>query len=374
VSCEKAQRVTLEQQRVVEQVAVQEAQNTLDRVKNGASPFEIQQAEEVVRQAETMLQRARFGGNTDLAALELRVGATEAEIERNQASLKQAQAKLDAAQARADAARNPSEFDVRNAQAVINHAAANLARLVNPNPFDIETARAAVDQAQATLQSRQTPAPEELEIAAAQVEQAVAALDAARFNQGETLIRAPFDGLVVQRLVSPGAAITPNTPIVTLVSRAVDVVIQVEESRINQIRRDQQVAITANAYPGEIFTGVVTNIAPAVDTLSGTFTVRVTPTDRSDAFRDGMAAQVSFQPTERQALVVPAQAVINRAGRTIVFVLEADNRVRIRDVQVGGNDGQQVEILGGLNEGDVVATSGFDQLTDGTLVQSKRRP
>jgi RND family efflux transporter MFP subunit len=372
VSCEKAQRVTLEQQRVVEQVSVQQSQNTLDRVKNGASPFEIQQAEEVVRQAETVLQRARFGGNTDLAALELRAGAAQSEIERLQGSLKQGQAKLEAAQARADAARSVSDFDVRSAQAVINNAAANLARLVNPNPFDVEAAKAAVEQAQANLEARQNPAAEEVEIAAAGVDQAVAALDAARFNQGETVVRAPFDGLVVQRLVSPGAAIVPNTQIVTLVSRAIDVVIQLEQSRINQVQRDQPAQITAAAFPGETFPGTVTSIAPAVDALSGTFTVRVTPTDRADMFRDGMAAQVQFQPTERQALLVPAQAIVNRPGRTLVFVVGSDSRVRARDVQIGVNDGQQVEILGGLNEGEEIAISGLDQLSDGTQVQVTR--
>jgi HlyD family secretion protein len=373
VSCAKSQRVALEGQRVTAQVAVQEAQNTLDRVRNGASPFDIQEAEEGVRAAEVTLQKTRFGGTTDLAALELRVGVAQADVERLQGVLKQSQAKLEAAQARADSASNPSEFDVRNAQAVINQAAANLARLVNPNPFDVESARAAVEQAQATLQSRQNPATEDIEIAAAQVEQAAAALDAARFNQGETVIRAPFNAFIVQRLVSPGAAVGPNTPIVTLVSRAVDVVMLVEESRINQVRRDQPAQIVASAFPGETFAGVVTSIAPAVDALSRTFTVRVTPAERADVFREGMAAQVSFEPIERQALLVPAQAVINRSGRTIVFVLSPDNRVSIRDVQVGVNDGQQAEILGGLSEGDEIAISGQDRLSDGAQVQAIRQ-
>jgi HlyD family secretion protein len=372
VSCANAQRVSLQQQRAVAQVAVAESQNALDRLRNGATVFDIQQAEEAVRQAEATLQRTRFGGATDLAALELRVGATQADVERLEASLKEAQAKLDASQAQADSARNPSEFDVRSAQAVINQAAANLARLVNPNPYDVEAAQAQVEQAQAALSSRQNPAAEDIEIAASQVEQAVAALEAARFNQSETVIRAPFDGRVVQRQVSPGAAAGPNTPIVALVSREVDVVIQVEESRINQVQRDQAAQITATAYPGEVFAGVVTSIAPAVDTLSRTFGVRVTPTNPGGQFRDGMIAQVTFQMPERQALLVPTQAVVNRSGRTLVFVVGPDSRVHARDVQVGIDDGRLVEIVAGLNDGEEVAVSALDQLSDGSPVQATR--
>ncbi len=373
-SCDRAQRVALEQQRVLAQISVAEAQNALDRTRNGATPFDIQQAEEAVRQAEATLQRTRFGGTTDLASLELRVGATQSDVERLEASLKQAQARLEAAQARADSARNPSEFDVRNAQAVVNQAVANLARLVNANPYDVESAQAAVDQAQATLESRQNPTMGEVEMAAAQVEQANAALEAARFNQAETVIRAPFDGLVVQRLISPGAAAGPNSPIVALISRDVDIVIQVEESRIDQIRRDQPAQITAAAYPGETFAGTVTSIAPAVDTLSRTFGVRVTPINPNREFRDGMLTQVAFQTPERQALLVPTQAVVNRAGRTFVFVVGPDSRVVSRDVQIGLSDGQRTEILGGLNEGEEVAISALDQLADGTLVQPTRQP
>ncbi|MCC6177964.1 MAG: efflux RND transporter periplasmic adaptor subunit [Chloroflexi bacterium] len=373
VSCEQAQRITLEQQKVVAQVAVSEAQNALDRTRNGATPFDIQQAEEAVRQAEATLQRTRFGGTTDLAALELRVGLAQADVERLKASLQEMQAKLESAQAQADSARNPNEFDVRGAQAVINQASANLARLVNPNPYDVESAQAQVEQAQAALAARQTPPVDEVEIAAAQVDQAVAALDAARFNQGQTIIRAPFDGLVVQRLISPGSAASPNTPIVTLVSRDVDVVIQVEESRINLVKRGQPAKITAAAFPGEVFDGTVTGIAPAVDALSRTFTVRVTPTDPNHQLRDGMAAQVALQTTERQALLVPSQAVVTRSGQTIVFVVGSDSRVHAREVQVGANNGQQTEIISGLSDGEEVATSSLDQLSDGTLVQVTRQ-
>jgi len=372
-SCSESQRDQLEAQRNAARVSVAEAQNTLDRTRNGATIFDIQQSEEAVRQAEATLQRTRFGGTTDLAALELRFGVAQADVERLQAALDQAQSNLDAAQSRADSARNPSEFDVRNAQEVVNQSVANLARLVNPNPYDVRAARAQVQQAQAALASRQNPATEDIQIAAAQVDQAVSALDAARVNQSESVVRAPFNGVVAQRLVSPGATVGTNTPIVSLVSRDVEIVLQVEEARIGQVERNQTAQITVAAFPGQLFGGSVASVSPTADPRSRTFAVRIYPTDANNPLRDGMFAQAALQTAQRQALLLPVQAIVNRSGRNLVFVVGADGRVQSREVQVGINDGRQVEVAGGLNAGDEVAISALDVLSDGTLVTATRQ-
>ena len=303
-SCSESQRDQLEAQRNAARIAVAEAQNTLERTRNGSTIFDIQQAEEAVRQAEATLQRTRFGGTTDLATLELRYGTAQADVERLQASLEQSQASLEAAQARADSARNPSEFDVRNAQETVNQAVANLARLVNPNPYDVRAARATVDQAQAALASRQNPSPEDIQIAAATVDQAVAALEAARVNQAESTVRAPFNGVVAQRLVSPGATVGTNTPIVSLVSRDVEIILQVEEARIGQVERNQQTQISVAAFPGQAFGGTVASISPTADPRSRTFSVRVYPTDPNNPGRcvtaGGWLGRAS-RPTARRA-------------------------------------------------------------------------
>ena len=372
-SCSESQRDQLEAQRNAARIAVAEAQNTLERTRNGSTIFDVQQAEEAVRQAEATLQRTRFGGTTDLATLELRYGTSQADAERLQGSLEQAQASLEQAQARADSARNPSEFDVRNAQETVNQAVANVARLVNPNPFDVRAARAQVEQAQAALASRQNPSPEDIQIAAAGVDQAVAALEAARVNQAESVVRAPFNGVVAQRLVSPGATVGTNTPIVSLVSRDVEIILQVEEARIGQVERNQQTQISVAAFPGQAFAGAVASISPTADPRSRTFSVRVYPTDPNNPLRDGMFAQVALQTGARQALLVPVQAVVNRSGRNIVFVVGADGRVQARDVQVGINDGQRIEVVSGLNDGDEVAISALDVLSDGTPVVATRQ-
>jgi HlyD family secretion protein len=355
-SCSDSQRDQLENQRNSARIALEDAQNQLEKTRNGATPFDIAQADEAVRQAEANLQRTRFGGTTDLATLELRTGQAQSEVDRLTAALEQQQASLEAAQARADSARNPAEWDVRNAQEVVNQAAANLARLVNPNPYDVRAAEAALDQAQATLASRQRPTNEDIQIAAAQVDQAAASLEAARVNQAEATVKAPFNGIVAQRLVSAGAT-----------------VLQVEEARIGQVERNQPAQISVAAYPGELFPGTVASISPTADARSRTFAVRVYPNDPNGRLRDGMFAQVGLQTPARQALLVPIQAVVNRSGRNIVFVVGPDSRVQQREVQVGINDGRQVEVTNGLSLGEEVAISALDVLSDGTPVTATRQ-
>ena len=372
-SCSEAQRDQLTAQRNAARVAVREAENALERTRNGATPFEIGQAEEAVRQNEATLQRTRFGGTTDLATLELRYGQAQTDVERLQAQLEQTEASLDQAQARVDAARNPSEFHIRNAQEVVNQASANLARLINPNVFDVRAAQAAVEQAQAGLASRQRPTTEDIQIAAAQLDQAAAALEAARVNQAESIVRAPFNAIVAQRLVSAGATVGPQTPLVSLVSKDTEIVLQVEEARIGQVERGQPTQISVAAYPGETIAGAMASIAPTADPRSRTFSVRVYPNDPLGRLRDGMFAQVSLQTAARQALLVPVQAVVNRSGRNLVFAVTPDSRVQAREVTVGINDGRQIEIVQGVNLNEEVATSALDVLSDGTPVVVQRQ-
>ncbi len=372
-SCSEADEDTRESAVAAARVALREAQNTLERTRNGATPFQIAQAEEAVRQADATLQRTRFGGTTDLATLELRYGQAQSDVERIQAQLEQAQAGLDASQSRVDAARNPSEFDLRNAQEVVNQAQANLARLVNPNPFDVRSALAALEQAQATLASRQRPTAEDIQIAAAQLDQAAAALEASKVNQAETVVRAPFNAVVAQRNVSAGATVGTQTPIVTLVSRDTEIVLQVEEARVGQVARGQPSQITVAAFPGDPVPGTVASIAPTADPRSRTFAVRVYPNDPQNRLRDGMFAQVALQTPPRQALLVPVQAVVNRSGRNLVFVVTPENRVQAREVTIGINDGRNIEIVQGVNLGDEVAVSALDVLSDGTPVVAQRQ-
>ena len=253
----------------------------------------------------------------------------------------------------------------------MNQAAANLARLINPNPFDVRSAQAAVDQARATLQSRQSPTREDIQIAAAQVEQAAASLEAARVNQAEAVVRAPFNGIVSQRPVSAGATVGTNSPIVTLVSKETEIILQVEEARIGQVERNQPAQITVAAYPGEA-SRARSRASPPPPTPA---TARSPSASTRTTRRAGSRRHV--RPGRAPDPAAPGAAGAGPggrqpAGRNVVFVVGADSRVREREVAVGINDGRQVEILSGLQAGEEVAISALDTLSDGAPVVATR--
>ena len=193
-----------------------------------------------------------------------------------------------------------------------------------PEPFDVRAAQAArrpgagdtaIAPAADRLRTSRSPPPRST--------QAAASLEAARVNQAESVIRAPFNGVVAQRLVSAGATVGTNSPIVSLVSKETEIVLQVEEARIGQVERNQPAQISVAAYPASCSRARSPASRRPPTPRSRTFAVRVYPNDPQGRLRDGMFAQVGLQTPARQALLVPVQAIVNRSGRNIVFVVGA---------------------------------------------------
>lgn len=368
-SCPDAEKERLSNLVSAAEIAVQSAANQLEKTRNGPTVQEIAQQEAVIREREAALTKLKFGGNTDLATLELRVGQAKAEVDRLSALAESSQTAVDAAQARVDSARFPSEFDVRGAEEALAREQAALSRLTNVSAFDVRASLAQVEQAQAQLDARRRPfTAEDILVAASQVDQAAAALEAAKVQASEAVVRAPFRGVVAQKFVSPGAIVAPNTPVIQLVSKDVEIVLQVEEARIGQLRAGQPAQVSVAAFPGQPVPAQVASVAPTADPRSRTFAVRILPNDPEGRLRDGMFAQVSVSAPPRATLLVPSQAIATRSGRTVVFVV-TDNQVRLREVTTGVSDGQRTEIVQGLTGDAVVATSGLDVLNDGSPVQ-----
>lgn len=368
-SCQGDEKDRLDALVRVAEAAVSTAENALVRTRNGPTAQELAQQEAVVREREAALQKAKFGGTTDLATLELRVGQAQAETDRLAAVLESAQTNVDATQARLDSARFPSDFDVRGAEEALAREQATLNRLTNVSVYDVRASLAQVEQAQAQLTARLRPfTAEDILVAASQVDQAAAALEAAKVQQAESIVRSPFRGLVAQKFVSPGAIVASNTPIVQLVSRDVEIVLQVEEARIGQLQTGQPAQVTVVAYPGQPIPAQVASVAPTADPRSRTFLVRILPNDPEGKLRDGMFAQVTVTAPAKSTLLVPTQAIATRQGRTVVFVID-NEQARLREVTTGITDGQRTEVLQGLASDQVVATSGLDVLNDGSRVQ-----
>lgn len=132
----------------------------------------------------------------------------------------------------------------------------------------------------------------------------------------------------------------------------------VPEVQAGQIKVGQSVTADLTAFPGETFTGRVSAILPTAQADSRTLSVRVELSNSGGKLRPGMFASVHLNGDSSSALFVPSEALIRTGKRTIVMVASGDGRFMPAEVQVGRENGDRTEILGGLNEGDKVVASG----------------
>jgi membrane fusion protein (multidrug efflux system) len=242
-------------------------------------------------------------------------------------------------------------------------------------PQEIEQQQEAVAQARANLALRAEPnRPEDIQQAQSAVEQARGAYDLAREQAAEAVITAPFDGVVSAKLLSEGALASPTTPVVTLVTDAVEVDVNVEEARVGQVHQGSPAVLTVSAYPGQEFQAVVDTVSPTADQKSRTFQARVVPTNAEGQLRDGMFAQVRIRGDERpDAVLIPNAAIVQRAGKSVAFV-DVDGKAQARELQLGITDGTNTEVVSGLAAGDQVITAGQETLNDGDAIRVVANP
>jgi len=366
---------------------LQTAQSRLQQLKNGPTPEQIRAAELAIEQAKDAAYAANVSkdaacgpASPESACHAGQAGAAAAQTGADQAAaglkvltapptdeqLKQAQAAIDAAQAQLNMAQHPgSAGDVTAAAGALNTARAQLDLAKSPfTTADLAKAQAAVDVADQQLKLAQTPFTQQDEDAAkAAVEQAQAALTTANVARDQTIVKAPIDAVVAQKLLVVGSIAGPTAPIAVLIDPNVDIVVEAEATQVNALKTGSAATITSDALPGKSIPGTITSISPVVDARARTIELKITPTSDAAALKDGMLAQVSLvTATHEGVLTVPSPAIVERNGQSVVFVV-ADGVAKPIIVQPGLTDGTSTEIVSGLQAGQVVVISGQDRLT-----------
>ncbi|HEX2986966.1 MAG TPA: efflux RND transporter periplasmic adaptor subunit [Chloroflexota bacterium] len=310
---------------------------------------------------------------------QLKAGATAAQLQDAQTKLMTAKSQYDSASAKLEQLQRGStpqdlqqaDAGVQVAEAALATAEASLKQLQDgPTAEDVRVAEAAVAQAEQAYNLAMKPYTQnDLGQAAASVQQAESAVELAEIGLREAVVKSPTDAVVAEKLQSEGALVSPATPIVTLVSGDVELALSVEESKVGQLKEGQKAEINATAYPGEAILAAVSSISPTADAKSRTFQVKVRPTDQSGKLRPGMFAQVKIATSEKpKALTVPKDALVNRGGQTIVFVVNGDT-VQQRTVTTGIIQNGTAEITNGLSAGEEVVTAGQNDLKDGSQIK-----
>lgn len=307
-------------------------------------------------------------------------GAVLVTISNTQASAQLAEAEANAAQieARLGLARGQA-FDPRrvpevmNAKAAVDLAEAEFARIQALLDQKV-VSRSEYDQRRTQVEA----ARQQYQMAQNAAEQAFRSLDAARARvalarkaMADTSVRAPFAGLVAERLVSVGDFVSPGTRVATIVRiDPVRIELTVPEHAVSLVGSGQQVRVTVDAYPGQEFVARIRHVAPALRPEQRALTVEAVAANPDGRLKPGLFATAAIQQqTSAPALLVPATAIEAIAGTSRVYVVVDGRKIEERIVTTGEKVGDRVEITSGISKGDVVAAAPAGRLADGASVR-----
>jgi RND family efflux transporter MFP subunit len=295
-----------------------------------------------------------------------------------------------------------ARLDDTDAKAQLDLARARLAAAqarLGEIQVQLEQARRGLER-QTELRSRQLASEEALETAETQVETLSAQLEAQRsqvkVSEAEvevaqvaydnTVVRAPFAGVIVAKAAQPGEIVSPmsagggftRTGIGTIVDMdSLEIEVDVNEAFINRVTPDQPVQAVLDAYPDWTIPASVIAIIPTADRSKATVRVRIRIDAKDPRLIPEMGVRVSFLQDDTEAsdgatdgVLIPASAVREHDGGDLVFVLEGDH-VRERQVTVGEEIGDRRLIERGLTAGERVVRDPPPALADGMRVSPR---
>jgi HlyD family secretion protein len=244
--------------------------------------------------------------------------------------------------------------------------------------------KAELDSAEAEVESLKA----RIALAHQQVEVAQRQLDARQTDLNDMVVRAPFDGVAISKDAQPGEMISPvsagggftRTGICTIVDMSsLEIEVDVSESYINRVTPGQPVEAVLDAYPEWRIPSKVITSVPSADRQKATVRVRIAFDQLDPRILPDMGVKVSFfNERETQVpdapvkprLLVPKNAVRSEAGQSVVFVVREDRAER-RAVTTGATEGDQVEVVSGLNSGERIVVEGVSTLADGARVRER---
>ncbi len=342
----------LQAQRAQAVANLQEAQQRLAQLQAGTRVEEVRQAESEVARARGEIDRVR-GQVADAQSL--------LEFSRSQTRRQQ-----ELAGQGAISTNSLEEFlrKEQNAKQTLNQAQAQLSQ-----------SQAQYNQTVQQLEQRRNGSTrEEIGQAEARVASVVAQVTQVDTNIGDTVIRAPFAGLITQRYASVGAFVTPttsassttsatSTSIVALASN-LEVLAKVPEIDIGQIKPGQAVEVKVDAFPEQTFKGRVRLISPeaVVERDVTAFQVRIQLLSGREKLKSGMNADLSFLGNQlKSAMLLPTVAIVTKRGKTGVLVPDSKKQPQFKPVTIGTTLNNQTQITEGVQPGEQV----FVQLPDG---------
>lgn len=200
------------------------------------------------------------------------------------------------------------------------------------------------------------------------IRQYEAQLKKARADFANTVVRAPFSGVITSKSINPGEMVSPTVPVISIANLDTVVVqANVSEDQVNMIQVGQELEVKVGSVRQEPFTGTVTNIAQAASPTTKAYPVKIMIKNPLHLLKPGMFAEVTLRFSDEEGIIIPVEALLQDEDGSFVWVLDNGLAAR-RGVAAGQSDGKYVIIKSGLSEGETVATAGTDTLSEGMKV------
>jgi HlyD family secretion protein len=278
------------------------------------------------------------------------------------------------------------EASVRRAQAAVQRAEADLAEYQRQLRLSDDLAKQRI-----VSEDQREAAASRVRIAEAQLAQAGADLAFAEAQLQNTVIRAPFSGVVVKKMAEVGESVAPIPPgvnistssgaIVALADLAtLEVEADVAEANVAKVASGQPAEVTVEAIPDRRYKAVLRQVIPTADRTKATVQVKVTILDKDKDLKPEMSAKVTFLEPEKKAstpagaaapvVLVPRSAVVARDGKPTVYLVR-DGKAQARAVVLGTERQGQVIVEEGLSGGETLVAKPGDELKDGAAIRVK---
>jgi HlyD family secretion protein len=351
---------TLELQLAQAEANLAAAQARLDQLKN-PSPADVAAAQASVASAEAALAQLKTPTQTDLTI-------AKSDLDKAQAAVARAQAEYD----RIGGANNPliamtpQALALQQATLDYQKALAIYTAKTSPTDSQLKQAQAAVEQARAQLIRLTNPSPADLSSAQANIDQARAARDLAKVRLEDTILRAPFDGIVTRVDLDLGSFVAAGRVVITVADASeLRVKLSIDETDIARVKVGQEVAINLDAYPDVTIKARVTDVAAVATLTQGvvTYLVTVTLTPEDVPVKIGMTANANIVVAHREnVLLVPNRAVRALGNKRLVTVPRGQGQTEDVEVKLGMANDQETEVVSGVSEGQPLVISNVQSL------------
>lgn len=242
----------------------------------------------------------------------------------------------------------------------------------------VEAAEATMDEARrqmervSRLAAQEAVSQSELDQARRNLDSASANLRAVQSRQRDRVLVAPFDGVLGFRQVSVGSYVSPGTVVATLIDDSeMNLDFTVPSTFLRSVRAGGEVEAVTDDLPGDVFAGTISSIDNFIDPVTRAVRVRATLPNPDQILKAGMFMQVTLSADPRIAPAIPEAAVESVGPNTFVYVVETAGEGQVaqrRQVDLGARLDGYVEVVSGLDAGEMVVTEGLLRLRNGAPV------